>query len=127
MENNTILVIEDDKLNMKLMRVLLALDNYNILEAVDAEIGIRLAHEHRPDLILMDIQLPGMNGFDATRIIKDDPALKDIPVIIVTSCAMQGDDQKARDAGSDDYVTKPIDTRLFLKTIARCLKLRRDS
>ena len=94
MENRSILVIEDNELNMKLMRGIFQLGNYRIIEAVDAETGMRLAREHRPFLILMDIQLPGMDGLKATRIIKSDSELKDIPVVALTGFAMQGDEKK---------------------------------
>ncbi len=122
MENNTILVIEDNDLNMKLLRSLLSIGKYQVLEAVDAETGIQLAKEQRPDLILMDIQLPGMDGLSATRIIKSDPDLNEIPVVALTSFAMEGDEEKALKAGCDGYITKPIDTRTFLKTLTRFFK-----
>ena len=118
MEDKTVLVIEDNGLNMKLVRSLLGIGKYRVLEAVDAEAGIKLAREHPPDLILMDIQLPGMDGLEATRIIKEDPALKDIPVIALSSYAMKNDEEKAQAAGCEGYITKPIDTRNFLKTVA---------
>ena len=122
MKNKRILVIEDNSLNMKLVRVLLAaIGKHKVIEAIDAESGIRLAREQKPDLILMDIQLPNMDGLDATRIIKSDPTLKDIIIVAVTSRAMDGDGLKAKEAGCDDYITKPIDTKLFLKTIEKHL------
>ena len=113
MENKTILVVEDDDLNRKLVRTLLQVSKFNVLEAMDAEKGIHLAHEHHPDLILMDIQLPGMDGLKATQIIKSDPDLKKIPVVALTAFAMQGDEEKALAAGCDGYITKPINTREF--------------
>ena len=119
MKTKTILVIEDNELNMKLVRSLLKIGNYEIIEAVDAETGIKLTRKHSPDLVLMDIQLPGMDGLRATRIIKEDPDLKRIPVVAVTSYAMQGDDVKATEAGCVGYITKPINTKEFLKTIER--------
>ncbi|MBW1677562.1 MAG: response regulator [Deltaproteobacteria bacterium] len=120
--DKTILVIEDDEVNMKLVRTLLTMGNYQILEAVGAERGITIAREHKPDLILMDIQLSGMNGLSATQTIKADPATKGIPVIAITAFAMKGDKEKALDAGCAGYITKPIDTRGFLETIAQYLK-----
>jgi CheY-like chemotaxis protein len=117
MENRNILVIEDNELNMKLMRGVFRMGNYQIIEAYDAEIGIRLAREHQPFLILMDIQLPGMDGLKATQIIKADPELKDIPVVALTGFAMQGDEEKAIDSGCDGYITKPIDVQEVLKII----------
>jgi len=121
MNNKTILVIEDNALNAKLVRSLLAIGKYSVLEASDAESGIQLAREKRTDLILMDMQLPGMDGLDATRLIKIDPDLKSIPIIALTSREMDGDDRKAIEAGCDGYISKPIDTRGFLKTIDQYL------
>ena len=121
MEEKTILVIEDNDLNMKLIRALLKLKNCATIEAVDAETGIQLAREHHPDLILMDIQLPSMDGLTATRLIKNDSAMKDIPVVALTGLAMPGDDEKALDAGCLSYIAKPIDTKGFLKTIGQVL------
>ena len=116
---NTVLVVEDDHLNMKLMRSLLGLGGYRIYEATEAETALRMAAEHRPDLILMDIQLPGLDGLSATRMIKSNPALKDIPVVALTGYAMEGDREKALEAGCDDYITKPINTRNFLESLSR--------
>jgi CheY-like chemotaxis protein len=119
LEDKTILVIEDNEMNMQLFRSLLKLGKYQMLESVDAKTGIKIARQYKPDLILMDIQLPGMDGLAATRIIKKDPILKHIPVIAVTSYAMQSDKQKAIEAGCSAYITKPIDTRNFLETVAQ--------
>ena len=119
--NKKVLVIEDNELNMKLVRSLLHLKNYYLVEAENAESGIQYAREHKPDLILMDIQLPGMDGIEATQAIKADPDLQDIPVVALTSYAMQGDEEKAKNAGCIGYITKPIDTRVFLETIGRYL------
>jgi two-component system cell cycle response regulator DivK len=123
LENQTILLFEDNELNRKLVRAMLQKDKYQILEAEDAETGIQLAQEYRPDLILMDIQLPGMGGLSATRIIKKDRLLKGIPVIALTSYAMQGDEEEAREAGCDDYITKPIGRQRFLEAVTHFLKL----
>ena len=119
MANKTVLVIEDNEMNMKLVRSLLQLGKYSVLEAMDAENGILQARENHPDLILMDIQLPGMDGLTATRVIKKDPAMKDITVVALTSYAMQGDEEKAKDAGCSGYISKPIDTRSFLETLGQ--------
>ena len=110
----TVLIIEDNALNMKLVRSMLKLAHYQVLEAKDAEDGILAAREHTPDLILMDIQLPGIDGLDATKILTNDPKLKHIPVVALTSYAMQGDEEKAISAGCSGYIAKPIDTRNFL-------------
>ena len=121
MENKVLLVIDDNELNMKLIRTMLQFKKYQILEAVNAQIGIQLAREHKPDLILM-VQLPGLDGLAATRRIKAENALREIPIVAVNSYAMSGDKKKAIEAGCVGYITKPIDTRGFLETIARYLK-----
>ena len=122
MKSKTILVVEDNELNMKLVRSLLMIGNYEILEAPDAETGIHLMKKHQPDLVLMDVQLPGINGLRATRIIKKDSAIKDIPVVALTSYAMQGDEEKAAEAGCTGYITKPIDTKAFLEIINQYIR-----
>ena len=122
MEGTTVLVIEDNALNMKLVRSLLTIGKYIIMEASDAETGIKLTREKKPDLILMDIQLPGMDGLTATQILKVDHNLKDTIIIALTSHAMEGDDTKVREAGCDGYITKPINTRTFLQTVFDYLK-----
>ncbi len=118
MESLIVLVIEDNPINMKLVRSLLKIGGYHCLEAEDAATGIELARTHKPALILMDLQLPGMDGLTATGLIKQDPTLKQIPVIALTAHAMRGDDAKALAAGCSAYIRKPIDTRRFLETIA---------
>lgn len=122
MENKTILVVEDNELNMKLVRSLLQLENYQIIEADNAEKGIQLARDHHPDLILMDIQLPGMDGLKATEVISNDANLKDIPIVALTSYAMEGDKEKALAAGCVGYISKPIETRSFPEAIAKYLQ-----
>ena len=117
MKDKTILVVEDNPLNMKLVRTLLRNDSFRVLEAGNAERGLDLAREEKPDLILMDIQLPGMDGLSAVKILKADPVLKSVPVAALTSYAMEGDVEKARNAGCDGYISKPIDTRSFLETV----------
>lgn len=120
--SKVILVIEDNKTNMKLVTTLLSIDNYKILEAYDAESGIKLAKSKKPDLILMDIQLPGIDGFEATKILKNDPETSDIPIIALTSYAMREDKEKAVEVGCDDIIVKPLNTRTFLKEIAGFIK-----
>ena len=117
MQNKMVLVVEDNPLNMKLIRSLLQLGDFDMLEAPDAESGIELAKKRKPDLILMDIQRPGMDGLSATQIIRNDPSLKNVPIVAITSYAMHGDEQKAKSAGCSGYIAKPIDTRSFLDTI----------
>ena len=119
MKLRTILVVEDNELNMKLVRDILKIGKYNVLEAIDAESGIQLARDQRPNLVLMDIQLPGMDGLCAAKIIKEDPSFKDIPIVALTSYAMQGDKEKALEAGCAGYIAKPIDTRKFLETVSQ--------
>jgi two-component system cell cycle response regulator DivK len=109
-----ILVVEDHEENRRIMRDLLTAAGYEMIEALTGEEGIALAERQRPDLILMDIQLPGLDGYETTRRIKAQPALRAIPIIAVTSYALSGDDVKAREAGCDDYVTKPFSPRALL-------------
>ena len=117
MNTSTILVIEDNLLNMKLFRSLLTLGGYQVMEAEDAEKGIILASLYLPDLILMDIQLPGIDGLEATRKIKEKPETQKIPVVALTSYAMPGDESKAYEAGCSGYITKPINTRTFMESV----------
>ena len=123
MVNNAILVVDDDELNMKLIRSVLQLGKGQILEAKSAQEGIQLAHEHHPDLILMDIRLPGMSGLEATRFIKEDPELKDIPVVALTAYADEENETEAMDAGCTAFIAKPIDIRSFRKKIAMLLSV----
>jgi two-component system cell cycle response regulator DivK len=112
-----ILVIEDQEDNRRILRYLLRSVDYEVIEAVTGEEGVALAERERPDLILMDIQLPGLDGYEATRRIKGNTALRHIPIIVVTSYALSGDDVKAFAAGCDAYVTKPFSPRQLLATI----------
>ena len=112
-----ILVIEDQEDNRRIVRDLLTSVGYNLIEAVTGEQGVTLAETQRPDLILMDIQLPGLDGYEATRRIKANPALRHIPIIVVTSYALSGDEAKARAAGCDGYVAKPFSPRVLLAKI----------
>ena len=120
--SKVILVIEDQEDNRRIMRDLLNSVNYNFIEAVTGEEGVRFAETHRPDLILMDIQLPDFDGYEATRKIKAIPALSSIPIIAVTSYALSGDDIKAFEAGCDAYVSKPFSPRALLKKIKEFLE-----
>ena len=119
--NKRILVIEDHEDNRRILRDLLTSAGYESIEAVTGEDGVALAETHRPDLILMDIQLPGVDGYEATRRIKANPALRQIPVIAVTSYALSGDEVKAMEAGCDAYVTKPFSPRALLAKIREYL------
>jgi CheY-like chemotaxis protein len=103
MDGKAILVVEDNELNMKLIRALLQLGQFRVLEAQNAEMGLQFAREEKSDLILMDTQLPGMDGLAATSILKEDPSTQKIPVVALTSYAMEGDREKAKTAGCNDY------------------------
>jgi len=113
----TILIVEDNPTNMKLSTFLLESADYTVLAATNAEIGLTLAREARPDLILMDIQLPGMDGLEATALLKADGATRGIPVIALTALAMKGDEERILAAGCDGYIAKPLDYKDFLATI----------
>jgi len=117
----TILVIEDQEDNRKIMRDLFTSAGYEVIEAVDGPKGVSAAGTHRPDLILMDIQLPGIDGYEATRQIKAMPDLQKIPIIAVTSYALSGDDVKAFEAGCDAYVAKPFSPRELLAKVREFL------
>jgi len=113
-----ILIIEDNPLNLELVFDLLEIEGYDILQAETGYDGIELAKTEKPDLIVMDIQLPGMDGLSATRLLKADPETMDIPIVALTANAMKGDDQKVFDAGCTGYIPKPIDTRKLPEQIA---------
>lgn len=116
-----ILIVEDDQKSLKLIRELLQISGYTTLEAINGELGVKLARAKKPDLILMDIQLPIMDGYEATRILKSDTSTKNIPVLALTAYAMSGDEEKTLQAGCEGYFTKPINTREFLEKIAEYL------
>jgi two-component system cell cycle response regulator DivK len=112
-----ILVIEDTEDNRRIIRDLLTTVGYELIEATDGEAGVAAAAREQPDLVLMDIQLPVMDGYEATRRIKADPATAHIPVIAVTSYALSGDEEKTRAAGCDGYIAKPFSPRQLLATV----------
>jgi two-component system cell cycle response regulator DivK len=116
-----ILVVEDQEDNMQILRDLLSSAGYEMIEAQDGEAAVRVAVSDRPDLILMDIQLPLLDGYEATRRIRADPAMRAIPIIVVTSYALSGDEAKARAAGCDGYVSKPYSPRQLLAKIREYL------
>jgi len=116
-----ILVVEDQEDNRQIVRDLLTTTDYEVMEAENGEEALAAVAKQRPDLILMDIQLPVMDGYEATRRIKADPALSNIPVIAVTSYALSGDEEKARAAGCDDFVPKPFSPRQLLAKIRQYL------
>jgi two-component system, cell cycle response regulator DivK len=119
---STILIVEDNDKNMKLARDILQAKGYATLEAVTGEDGVRLAKEHHPALVLMDIQLPGINGIEALRQMRADPATATIPVIAVTASVMASDRRQITDAGFDGYVGKPISLKEFLDAVQQGLK-----
>jgi two-component system cell cycle response regulator DivK len=114
----TILIVEDNPSNMTLARFLLESAGYAVLGAVDAEAGLAVARRAHPDLILMDVQLPGMDGLEATRLLKEDEATRAIPVVALTALAMKGDEGRIRAAGCDGYIAKPLHYKSFLATVA---------
>jgi two-component system cell cycle response regulator DivK len=116
-----ILVVEDQEDNRRIVRDLLTSVGYEVIEALTGEEGVGFAEAQRPDLILMDIQLPGLDGYEATRRIKAAPALRRIPIIVVTSYALSGDDVKAFEAGCDAYFAKPYDPMELLAKIREYL------
>ena len=121
MDQKKILIVEDNELNMKLFHDLLEVHGYSTLQTKDGREALDLAREHRPDLILMDIQLPEVSGLEVTKWIKADDDLKDIPVIAVTAFAMKGDEEKIRSGGCEAYIAKPISENSFLETIQTVL------
>jgi len=116
-----ILIVEDTEDNRQILRDLLTVAGYELLEAIDGEAGVAMASAEKPDLILMDIQLPQIDGYEATRRIKADPALRHIPIVAVTSYALSGDEEKTRAAGCDAYVAKPFSPRQLLAKVRELL------
>jgi two-component system cell cycle response regulator DivK len=117
MSEHTILYVEDNEYNRKIVRQLLDRTSYRLIEAADGEAGVALAQEELPNLILMDVQLPKMSGLDVTRALRLDPATADVPIIVVTSFALSGDDQRAMAAGASAYIAKPYSPRALLALI----------
>lgn len=117
----TVLIVEDNELNMKLFHDLLEAHGYNTLQTKDGREALKLAREHRPDLILMDIQLPEVSGLQVAQWIRADDDLKSIPIVAVTAFAMKGDEEKIREGGCEAYLAKPISVVNFLETIAKYL------
>jgi two-component system cell cycle response regulator DivK len=113
----TVLYVEDNEFNRKIVRQLLSRTSYRLVEANDGEAGVAAAREEQPDLILMDVQLPKMSGLDATRMLKSDATTAHIPIIVITSFALSGDERKAMDAGASSYLAKPYSPRDLLALI----------
>ena len=120
-----ILVVEDQEDNRQIIRDLLSATDYEIMEAESGEEALEAVAKQRPDLILMDIQLPGIDGYEATRLIKADPALRSIPIFAVTSYALSGDEAKSRAAGCDGYLAKPFSLQQVLDAVQNFLPLER--
>ena len=117
----TVLIVEDNELNMKLFHDLLDANGYRTLQTRSGIEALGLARQHRPHLILMDIQLPEVSGLEVTKWLKDDEELRDIPVIAVTAFAMKGDEERIRQGGCEAYISKPISIAAFLETVRRYL------
>jgi len=114
-----VLIVEDNELNMKLFHDLLDANGYDVIQTRNGLDALGLAREHRPDLVLMDIQLPEVSGLEVTRWLKEDDDLRDIPVVAVTAFAMKGDEERIRSGGCAAYVSKPISVMSFLGTVAK--------
>ena len=121
MSQQTILYVEDNEYNRKIVRQLLSKTSYRLIEALDGEAGVAMAQAEKPDLILMDVQLPKMSGLDATRALKADARTSHIPVIVITSFALSGDREKAAEAGAVSYLAKPYSPRELLTLVRQYL------
>lgn len=122
MAGERILLVEDNPMNRRLAQFILKSQGYVVHEARDGQEALDLVKVHLPDLILMDLQLPGLDGFTTTRILKEDATTRDIPIVALTAYAMRGDADRALEAGCDGYITKPIDTTEFPKLVASYLR-----
>ncbi len=120
-QGKKVMIVEDNELNMKLFHDLLEAHGVETIQARDGKNVLALAREHKPDLVLMDIQLPEVSGLDITKWLKEDDELKSIPVIAVTAFAMKGDEQKIREGGCEDYISKPISVIKFIETVQKYL------
>lgn len=120
--NKTVLIVEDNELNMKLFHDLLEAHGINTVQTREGKRAFDMAREYKPDLIIMDIQLPEISGLEITKQLKQDEELKSIPVIAVTAFAMKGDEQKIREGGCEDYISKPISVAHFIEVVKKHLK-----
>lgn len=120
--SKTVLIVEDNELNMKLFNDLLEASGYTTVKTRDGRTVLELARAHKPNLIIMDIQLPEISGLTITKRLKEDAGLKAIPVMAVTAFAMRGDEQKMREGGCEAYLSKPISVRIFLETVKRLIR-----
>jgi two-component system, cell cycle response regulator DivK len=121
MRQPTVLYVEDNEYNRKIVRQLLSRTSYRLVEAVDGEAALAMVHQETPDLVLMDVQLPKMSGFDVTRALRADAATATVPIIMVTSFALSGDDQRAMAAGASAYLAKPYSPRELLALVRKFL------
>jgi two-component system cell cycle response regulator DivK len=124
--SQSILIVEDNELNMKLFHDLLSANGYTVYQTRNGVDALDLARVHRPDLILMDIQLPEVSGLEVTKWLKDDDELCKIPVVAVTAFAMKGDEERIREGGCEGYISKPISVTHFLETIGQLLTVTED-
>lgn len=122
MAGERIVLVEDNAMNRRLAQFLLKSEGYIVYEATNGREALELVKSHLPDLVLMDLQLPQLDGFTTTRMLKQDPTTKDIPIVALTAYAMKGDAERASEAGCDGYITKPIDKKEFLEMVARYLE-----
>ena len=118
MRDKTILVVEDNPMNLELVSDILEAQGYRVIQAAEGRQALELARERMPELILMDIQLPEMDGLEVTRLLKNDPATRGLKIVALTAHAMRGDEERVREAGCSGYIAKPINTRDFVKLIA---------
>jgi len=121
LDHKTVLVVDDAPLNRKLIRTILTMKKIRVIEAVDAEQALELIREQRPDLVLMDLQLPGLNGLEATRVLKSDPETADIPVVILSAGSIPEEDPAMREAGCAGLILKPFGAEDFLDTVSSFL------
>lgn len=122
MTTKSLLIVDDNPENLKLILMILATGGYELVTAADALQALNAIEQRMPDLILLDLQLPGMDGLELTRRLRAAPATRSIPIVAVTAYAMKGDETKARDAGCDGYLVKPVDKRLLRETVKRYLE-----
>lgn len=122
MSSKSILIIEDNPINLKLVYIVLSKEGYLLKTATHAEEALMVLKTFHPRLIVMDLQLPGMDGFQLTKMLKQDPRTRDIIIVALTAYAMKGDEERALRAGCDDYLAKPVDIHFLTKTLARYLK-----
>lgn len=121
MQDHTVLIVEDNPINLKVLRDLLMIHGYSTIEAVDGPSGLDMALKHLPNLILLDIQMPEMNGYEVARLLKNDESTMNVPIIAVSSFAMNGEEEKALASGCDGYIKKPIDIRLVIAMVKKFL------